>query len=478
MTKWDAQTDIPTIKLGDFGLGGISSKAKTICGTEGYVAPELMRAVEELQKQKKKGMEAVQDIPSLMYTNAIDIWALGKILKDLIMKVPSVRRGKPVPGNKEPALHLIDQMMQDDPDLRPTAAECWEHHWMATINNSESVLTQKRGRSPTPGPSSPTSSAGQPLRKVIRMAFRNSVATEEGSTAAIMKAIWPGEMSEPDGSSQNLHRMPIPSNPEMKDRSSYADKQLLHDHPLATQLTIQLGDNGRLSLIARGHNDALMLNSLVTRDENHSPAILADNAVPQGAASSSMQDVARRLLAALQAEGYGNNVTIAGSNADVGIIRDELSRLSISSVQLRQQSQSSVMLGIEFDNEERTSSFWNEIRSVNRSIGLRLGDPADRNITGDASRPRSFVELLFNQVRPASVLDEPWVHRQELVRASNQFSMPAIALNGGAITDKALSVTQPSVSSIGNNSSWSSEATTKGVTYPSYYNDIMAGISF
>ena len=319
------------------------------------------------------------------------------------MKVPSVRRGKPVPGNKEPALHLIDRMMQDDPDLRPTAAECLQHAWMATIKNSESLLTQKRGRSPTPGLSSPTSSAGQPLQKVVRMAFRNSIATEEGSTAAIMKAIWPGEMSDPD---ENLHRMPIPSDIEMKDRSSFADRQLLHDHPLAAQLTIQLGGNGRLSLTTRGHNDALMLNSLVARDENHSPAILVDNAVPQEA-SSSMQDIARRLLAALQAEGYGNNVTIASSNADVGIIRDEISRLSISSVQLRQQSQSSVMLGLEFDNDERTTSFWNDIQSVNHSIGLRVADPADWNITGDASRPRSFVQVLFNQVCPTSNLDNP-----------------------------------------------------------------------
>jgi serine/threonine protein kinase len=190
VTKWDTQTDIPTIKLGDFGIAGISSKAKTLCGTEGYIAPEIVRA--------KKRMEAFPDSLPPMYTNAIDIWALGKILKGLVGIVPSVRRGQAVPVNKTPALHLINRMMQDDPDLRPTAAECFQDPWMAIINNSESVLTQKRGRSPTPGPSSPTSSAGQPLRKVIRMALSNSIATEEGSTAAVIKAIWP---SNPDGSS-------------------------------------------------------------------------------------------------------------------------------------------------------------------------------------------------------------------------------------------------------------------------------------
>lgn len=58
-----------------------------------------------------------------MYTNAINI-TLGKILKDLVRKVPLVRRGKTVLVNKEPALYLINRMIQDDPDLRPTAAEC------------------------------------------------------------------------------------------------------------------------------------------------------------------------------------------------------------------------------------------------------------------------------------------------------------------------------------------------------------------
>ncbi|KAL5330676.1 hypothetical protein ACEPPN_000195 [Leptodophora sp. 'Broadleaf-Isolate-01'] len=185
-----------------------------------------------------------------------------------------------------------------------------------------------------------------------------------------------------------------------------------------------------------------MLDPLVARDENHPPVILSDNAGPQGAPSS-MQDVAHRLLAALQAEGYGN-ATVAGDNANVGVISNELSRLSISSIQVRQESESSVMLGLKFDNEEWTSSFWNEGQSP---------------------------------VRPASFLDEPRVNQQEPVGALHQFSMPSITLNDGAITDKTLSVTQPSVTPTGSDSSGSKEAN-KGVTYPSRLDDIMVGISF
>ncbi|CZR65285.1 uncharacterized protein PAC_15185 [Phialocephala subalpina] len=140
-----------------------------------------------------------------------------------------------------------------------------------------------------------------------------------------------------------------------------------------------------------------------------------------------------------------------------------------------------VMLGLEFDDEEWTSSFWNEGQSpINRYIGSQSAGPADQSSTaaaGDASRPRSCLQVLFGQVRPAFFLDEPWVHRQEPIGALNQFSMPTITLNDGATTDKTLSVTQPSVTSIGSGSSWSMEAN-KGVTYPSRLDDIMAGISF
>ena len=76
------------------------------------------------------------------------------------------------------------------------------------------------------------------------------------------------------------------------------------------------------------HNNALMGPLAATRDENFSVAILTDHAGPRGA-SSSMQDVARRLLAALQAEGYSTNIAVAGNSTDEGVIREKFSRLSI-----------------------------------------------------------------------------------------------------------------------------------------------------
>ena len=41
VTEWDAQTDIPTIKLGDFGLGGISSRPRRFAGRKDTSLPRL-----------------------------------------------------------------------------------------------------------------------------------------------------------------------------------------------------------------------------------------------------------------------------------------------------------------------------------------------------------------------------------------------------------------------------------------------------
>ncbi|KAL8972166.1 MAG: hypothetical protein Q9197_002912 [Variospora fuerteventurae] len=471
VTYWDTGTDTPAIKLADFGLAGIGSEHKTYCGTEGYMAPEVIKArqrAKELEKQTDIGMKTVTRKRLLMYTNAVDIWSLGKILQELVQDVPlqiSPLRGKTIPVNKEPALRLIRRMMQDDPKRRPTAAECVEDPWMATNNRSDSLLGQKRDRSPTPSTSNPTSSAGQPLRKMIRKAFQDSIVTEEGSKIRIMNAIRLDEISDHQNScTQGPRGAPTPD-VEMKDRSSVEEGQISHDDP---QASIQLGEHGRLSLTAQGRYDAPMLDVLDAQDETRPPAIVTDNVDPQRA-SSLMQDVASRLLTTLLAEGYGDNVTVAGNCTDVAIVRRELSRLSILSMQVRQVSESSIMLGLEIEGEEWTGSFWNEVQSsVNHSIGSQPAGPADRNnpaAASDIPRPLSCLQVMFSQVRPHSFLDEPRFHRPEPVGALAQSPTPTIALNDGAISDKG----------IGSDSSWSSQVS-KGVTYPSI-DGLTGGIS-
>ncbi len=67
---------------------------------------------------------------------------------------------------------------------------------------------------------------------------------------------------------------------------------------------------------ALGHNDTLVLDSVVIQNGADLPPVMADIAVPQGP-SSSMQDVAHRLLSTLQVEGYRIDVIIGDSNAGI-----------------------------------------------------------------------------------------------------------------------------------------------------------------
>ena len=287
VTKWDARTDTPTIKLADFGLAGKGSQRQTFCGTEGYMAPEITG----------------NRVSS--YTNAVDIWALGKILLVLLRDVPS--HG---PSHKILPLSLIRRMMENEPEKRPTAAECLKDRWIAAPDTGNSRLAKKRGRSPAPSTSSPSSSTEQPLRKVMRTAI---AATKESPSIMMMNAIWSLD----------------------------------------------------------SHNDALMGPLAATRDENFSVAIQPNHDHPQE--TSSIQEVADSLLAALQAEGYGKNVTVAGNITEVGMVREEISRRNVSRLQARQQSQSSIMLRLDFDGEERTSSFWNNAQSSDPCLEMIFG---------------------------------------------------------------------------------------------------------
>ena len=154
----DPEAEDPTIKLADFGLAGLGSKRDTLCGTVDYLAPEIRGPFEKHEKherQMKLGFKTEPLEPVLPYTNAVDIWALGRVLGKLVRKgLPyTVHGGKKAPVNQNPAFRLIDRMMQNDPRDRPTAAGCLKDPWIAMADTSASRLTGKRGRSPSPSTS-------------------------------------------------------------------------------------------------------------------------------------------------------------------------------------------------------------------------------------------------------------------------------------------------------------------------------------
>ncbi len=132
VTEWDPKTDLPTIKLADFGLASLRSEHATFCGTEGWLAPEVERAYTMFKKFVEQHDRGVKPQP-FHYTNSVDIWALGKILKELLCDIPASRyvRGKNLAPSREPAMRLVNKMMQEVPGKRSTASECLNDPWIA-----------------------------------------------------------------------------------------------------------------------------------------------------------------------------------------------------------------------------------------------------------------------------------------------------------------------------------------------------------
>ncbi|KAI9792091.1 MAG: hypothetical protein M1816_003073 [Peltula sp. TS41687] len=148
-----------TVKLADFGLAkiiGEESFTTTLCGTPSYVAPEILK-----ESDHRK------------YTRAVDVWSLGVVLyiclcgfppfSDELMSAENpyplteqIKRGHfdyPSPywdDVGDPALELIDRMLEVDADKRITIDECLEHPWLvqtpAGPNDSTDGLTGALGK--------------------------------------------------------------------------------------------------------------------------------------------------------------------------------------------------------------------------------------------------------------------------------------------------------------------------------------------
>lgn len=134
VTKWDQITDTLEIKLADFGLSSMDSEPRTNCGTTGYRAPEV--------EDGEVGEDGKLAYP---YTMAVDIWAMGKILLELVANCDMNVGGK---GRRSqaiaPALRLITQMMESNPDKRPTAALCLQSEWLEQEEPMSKLVARKR----------------------------------------------------------------------------------------------------------------------------------------------------------------------------------------------------------------------------------------------------------------------------------------------------------------------------------------------
>lgn len=136
------EADNSPVKLADFGLSAIfdgqtDRTMKTVCGTLGFAAPEVMQELPEARG----------------YDSKCDIWSAGVILYMLLCGEPPFDFGSPLlvkeiqhgfpdkpevwNGVSSDAKDLVSAMMQLDPAARPSAASCRAHSWFPLATERE-----------------------------------------------------------------------------------------------------------------------------------------------------------------------------------------------------------------------------------------------------------------------------------------------------------------------------------------------------
>ncbi|KAL7936466.1 kinase-like domain-containing protein [Trichoderma chlorosporum] len=136
------------IKLIDFGNSKILEKTQTtagICGTEGYIAPDLMIAA--LDHQQSSSGNRINISPSAWLAG--DIWSLGEIIFQLFVKRVSFssrddlleyyigKKDFPIQkllsmGISSEAMDFIQQAMKAPPSSRMTIEAAAAHTWLRT----------------------------------------------------------------------------------------------------------------------------------------------------------------------------------------------------------------------------------------------------------------------------------------------------------------------------------------------------------
>ncbi|KAK4447956.1 putative serine/threonine-protein kinase [Podospora aff. communis PSN243] len=131
------------VKIADFGISKRSvqggTQLRTMIGTKGYQAPEVLGLVTD---------DSAADTQAMRYTVSVDIWAVGIIALELLVKrriFPSMwdlgdffHGRRPLDLSRKEAEELsseccafVKSLLELDPALRPTAAAVLAHPWLS-----------------------------------------------------------------------------------------------------------------------------------------------------------------------------------------------------------------------------------------------------------------------------------------------------------------------------------------------------------
>lgn len=123
------------VKIADFGISQDISALLTICGTPKYRAPELWALAASTSVSQGRRKKRLVD-KGQMYTTAVDIWALGVILAQLVYNQPRLTPVEPSnwprsiinamkESQSEPlAVFLRTHMLVEDYASRLPAEQC------------------------------------------------------------------------------------------------------------------------------------------------------------------------------------------------------------------------------------------------------------------------------------------------------------------------------------------------------------------
>jgi calcium-dependent protein kinase len=120
------------IRIADFGLATladdpIEAKKRVICGTAGYIPPEV------LNSQKYSFKSDLFSAGSIMYSLLTYQSLFQGRDYETIMKANKLcrlsRLDVDLIQNSQESVNLIKQLLNPDPALRPTAAEALQHPW-------------------------------------------------------------------------------------------------------------------------------------------------------------------------------------------------------------------------------------------------------------------------------------------------------------------------------------------------------------
>ncbi|KAL4892559.1 kinase-like domain-containing protein [Aspergillus ambiguus] len=156
-----ASLDPLKVKLSDFGLSKVVQEEtflKTFCGTLLYCAPEVYPDYEnyrrgEVRKRRRLGDPPPKKSP---YDQSVDMWSLGAVLYHILAGVPAYTgrgddRGAQMlrnimttdadydilrrEGISEAGVDFVARLLNRDPHSRPTERDCFQHPWIAEVED-------------------------------------------------------------------------------------------------------------------------------------------------------------------------------------------------------------------------------------------------------------------------------------------------------------------------------------------------------